>query len=743
MTDRFQEARRLLAAGFKLCVLHPMSKQPYGDDWNHRLLTHPDQVSTSMGGFGVPLATNGLCSIDFDNTLVAEVGLMFCGFDPQAIRAAGIATSSTRPGSGGRVAFRVPPGSSLKWIRFTNRTDGTILELRASSANLQDCLPGTTYLSANGDGPWAQDYAGPFTLDLAPELPSDLLAWWQRMSDDIVFRHEQQRLIAGTEAQLDVSNGKELAFGSAYRVGFNQTHSVEEILLENGYTEKGGRFAPPTATGGHGVRRIPGRDELWQSDHASDPLFGTFDAWTANVVLTHRGNLAAAESAAEQSRALVAVDGFEDVEVPVVRVEGTDGPVEMPEPEMPSFERDKNGRIKATINNLLAVLRRPDIIGLDIAQDQFRDEIMVAKIGSNSWRKFGDADYTMLRSQLEGWPLRFLPIGRELIRDAVLAVADERKFDSAIAWLDSLVWDGVPRIDTFFPRFFGAADTEYHRATSTYTWTAMAGRVLSPGCQADMVPILVGAQGLRKTTGVKALVPAPDFFTEVSFAENSDNLARKMRGKLVAEFGELQGLHTKEMEAIKAFITRTHENWIPKFREFETTFPRRLIFIGTTNKDQFLADDTGNRRWLPIRVGQVDVGQVQAVAAQCWAEAAVRFRQSGVAWQDAQRLAAEVHDDFAFQDDWVEKVRNWLSAPLFDGEERSHHILTSEVLQSALGYDLKQIRRADEMRMGSVLRKLGYERKKVRVEGVPSWRFVPTSTLLCPPKAEGWEPLSH
>src|SRR5690606_13267649 len=104
--------------------------------------------------------------------------------------------------------------------------------------------------------------------------------------------------------------------------------------------------------------------------------------------------------------------------------------------------------------------------------------------------------------------------------------------------------------------------------------------------KADMVPILVGTQGVGKSTAIAAMSPSPEFFAEVSFSEKDDDLSRKMRGKLVAEIGELRGLHSKEMESVKAFITRTHEHWIPKYREFETTFPRRLVFIGSTNKDQ-------------------------------------------------------------------------------------------------------------------------------------------------------------
>ena len=139
----------------------------------------------------------------------------------------------------------------------------------------------------------------------------------------------------------------------------------------------------------------------------------------------------------------------------------------------------------------------------------------------------------------------------------------------------------------------------------------VGGRVLEPGIKADMVPILVGPQGCGKSSGVEALSPDPAFFTEISFAEKDDDLARKMRGRLVAEIGELRGLNTKELESIKAFVTRTHENWIPKYREFATQFPRRPVFVGTTNEDEFLADKTGNRRWLPVEVSKVDVKAIK------------------------------------------------------------------------------------------------------------------------------------
>jgi hypothetical protein len=317
----------------------------------------------------------------------------------------------------------------------------------------------------------------------------------------------------------------------------------------------------------------------------------------------------------------------------------------------------KSGLILATLSNVVAAVSDPDMCGAYLGFDQFRAETMLHR-GDGQWVSFGDEHYTELRLNLTA--RGFAEISREIIRDAVDACAKGNGFDSAVVWLESLRWDGVPRVATFNQRYLGAEDTPYSRAVAVYQWTAMAGRVLVPGVQADMVPIWVGAQGVGKSTAVSALVPAPDFACEISLHETEDNLARKMRGTLVAEIGELRGLKTKDLESIKQFITRRHEKWTPKFKEFTTTFARRLIFIGTTNEARFLADDTGNRRWLPVEVGSADRDAIIADRDQLWAEAAAMFRRGGVHWQDAERLAAGVHSRYELRDPWEEEIGEWL-----------------------------------------------------------------------------------
>lgn len=399
--------------------------------------------------------------------------------------------------------------------------------------------------------------------------------------------------------------------------------------------------------------------------------------------------------------------------------------------EMTQVDKAKNAIMQAALSginfellNLAETLERTDknkvvssydnmtkaIMCFDIAYDTFLECPMIQKDGQ--WTRFEDNDYVDIAIQLER--VGFSSMSMQKVRDVVRKVMYDKRFDSAQDWLNSLTWDGKDRCTHMFHWFFGAEKNEYEEAVSKYFTSAMAARVLQPGAQCDMVPILLGKQGAGKTSAVKALAPMVDSFTEIDLSSRRDNdLARQLRGKLIGELGELRGLKTKDSEWIKAWITRTHEEWTPKFVEMSRVMPRRCVFVGTTNEDEFLVDQTGNRRWLPIKVHDCRIELLKEHIEQVWAQGAVMFKEHGVMWQDAVRLADDTREEHMVYDDtMVDSVRDALTAHSFIGKTAIRLLDVAKEL-----FDGKVPSRADQHRIADALRSIGYERSTQRIEG--------------------------
>lgn len=398
----------------------------------------------------------------------------------------------------------------------------------------------------------------------------------------------------------------------------------------------------------------------------------------------------------------------------------------------PGLIRNKAGDIEATLHNLHIALEHANMSGVRIGYDEFLADEMIARIGKDdkvkAWRPFEDTDYTELRLGLER--RGFQPIGRELMRDAVKNVSKHQKFDSAKIWAENLpAWDGVKRVAKFLPEYLGTVATPYTMAVGLYTWSALAGRVIQPGVKADMALILFGAQGAGKSSAIELMAPMPHTFAKISLAEKDDDLSRKLRGVIVGELDELRGLNSRDSEYIKSFIARTDEKWVKKYEERTTTFPRRCLLLASTNLKQFLADDTGERRWLPFEVAteqDIDLAKLKTDKLQLWAEGVALFKEHGVMWQEAEQLAKNEHEKFKVTDDRIELIRDWLNEDDMDGGRpgEKEYLYAVEVLQHALGYRPKEIRRGDEMAVGSMLKKLGYDRKRKRIGKDFKWVYL-------------------
>lgn len=388
-------------------------------------------------------------------------------------------------------------------------------------------------------------------------------------------------------------------------------------------------------------------------------------------------------------------------------------------PEPPRFRRNGKGEIEPVLFNLESALGAEEWLGWDIRFDSFRDEIMTKGPMDMKWRPFTDEDMWEVKLMLEKKAFKNIPI--ELIRGAIRMMAGRRKFDSAQIWLKPLEWDGKPRIANFCHDYFGSEDTPYTRAVSRYMWSAMAGRVMEPGVQADMAVILQGEQGLGKSSAIAALVPHRELFVAINLNDKFTEISRLLRGKLVGELGEMAGFYNKEFEQIKGFITQRSEEWIPKYKEFAHVAPRRCVFFGTTNKERFLIDETGNRRFLPIVVYNPKPDLIARDRLQLWAEARELFHAEGVCWKDADRLCRSEHDKFMIEDTWGDILAEWLgmhndqSGKTVNGDRKD--LTNQTIFSEVFGMMPKQVEHKHEFRLGKVMKMLNYVKVNGRVEG--------------------------
>lgn len=317
--------------------------------------------------------------------------------------------------------------------------------------------------------------------------------------------------------------------------------------------------------------------------------------------------------------------------------------------------------------------------------------------GGTIIREMSDNDVTRLHEyiQLAGFP----KIGREIVQQAALGAAHERRFHPVREWLETLQWDGVPRLNNWLTRYAGAEASAYVSGVGEMWMIATVARIFNPGCKVDSLLVLEGEQGARKSTACEILggawfsdqLPAID-------ARNKD-ISIHVRGKWIIEIAELSATTKAEADDLKAFITRRTERYRPPYGRAEVTEPRQCIFIGTTNKRQYLRDETGARRFWPVKVSQIDSDALRADRDQLFAEAVALYRSGKKWWPEGEmsRMIAEQGDERFEVDPWEEAIANYVNDKTA--------VTISSVMEGALGMQGVATRsKADQRRVGEILR---------------------------------------
>lgn len=377
--------------------------------------------------------------------------------------------------------------------------------------------------------------------------------------------------------------------------------------------------------------------------------------------------------------------------------------------DITNLEITKKGQITNTNDNLYAALNQ-----LKLKYDEFTQQIMI--YDKTDFRAIRETDFFSLSIQLEKHG--FATPSKSNLMDCVYKVAFDQRFDSAMDWANSLQWDGIKRIDHLFSNYFGVEPSEREIAYSRYFATAMAGRCIVPGIKADMVIVLIGREGMRKSSAVNALAPILDTYAELNFSDiHHKDSKMLLNGKLIGELAELQGLRSKEAEMIKAWVVRQVEEYRPPFAKLNVRIPRRCAFIGTSNNDEFLSVGENNRRWLPLDViNQANIEALIADRIQIWAESIHLFKESGVLFRDAEKYQKEVNDTYSVIDEFLmDKIEEYIKL------NYQQFYKVSDICMAIQNNPFNAPTKGEQMAVARMLKHLGFEKKRIGYPKITVW----------------------
>lgn len=305
---------------------------------------------------------------------------------------------------------------------------------------------------------------------------------------------------------------------------------------------------------------------------------------------------------------------------------------------------DKGKPLPDEANVDIALRNAPPIAGL-VRYNAFSNRLEIQR--DTPWRnatpgeQWSDRDDTQLMQwmQREQIQIRSAPA----ISRCVEAVAKDAEFHPVRDYLKGLEWDGKERISRWLIRYMGARGEEQYLTAVGRRWLISAvARVMRPGCQADHALVLEGLQGAGKSRTARALAVRAEWFADRLPDIHTADAAIQLAGCWVVELAELAAVRKAENEAVKGYLSRTHDNYRPPYGRYRVSVPRQCVFIGSTNESAYLTDRTGNRRFWPVACGDIDLEIFEQDRDQLWAEAYQAYLNQEP-WHldsDEQRMAA-------------------------------------------------------------------------------------------------------
>lgn len=379
------------------------------------------------------------------------------------------------------------------------------------------------------------------------------------------------------------------------------------------------------------------------------------------------------------------------------------------------FIRDTDGIIVAKHQG--NIRRAIELLGHELSYNEFADKLLLDN------RPLEDPQWKALYLEVDS-EYRFQP-PIDYFKMVIEVAAVQNAFHPVKQYLDALVWDMKPRIDTWLIRCAGVEDTPYTRSISAIMLIAAVRRIRHPGTKYDEMVVFESAQGLNKSSALRALCPNEGWFSDdLRLNLQAQQMIEATLGKWIVEASELSGKRKTEIEQLKAMLSRQVDGPARMaYAHFAVERPRHFILVGTTNSKVYLNDPTGARRFWPQAVQRFDVALILKHRDQIWAEACEReLKGESIRLPEALWPAAmEQQEKRREIDPWEELLRIFVEQDVtdslkgqlwfgVDGRKRA----ATEALWNTIGVPKERRDRYGQLRITEIMQRLGFTRVTVR-----------------------------
>ena len=376
----------------------------------------------------------------------------------------------------------------------------------------------------------------------------------------------------------------------------------------------------------------------------------------------------------------------------------------------PQLTKDKDGKIYTTISNVLIILQNDSLLTGKIVLNQLLNQMEVC--GKLPWGKssgeFSDTDFNEILYYLE---VNYNFAAKSKTESALDIASSRAAYHPIRQYIDSLKWDGKARVSTALIDYLGAEDTPYVRAVTRKTLVAAVARVYQPACKFDYMLVMVGKQDLGKSTFFRKIAGDNFFSDSLKMTDmQSKTGPEKLSGKWILENAELAGARKAEVEDIKSFLSCQSDRYRAAYGKFAKDYPRQCIIVGSTNvEDGFLRDQSGNRRFWPVKVSDKRAHTPWDIDAtirdQIWAEAKHLYDGGETIYlsREQEESAKIIQEEFTEENPYFGPIQEYL--------ECRAATCNLELWIRALGGEKSKYGRAQQLDINACMGKmLGWQR---------------------------------